>query len=91
MNKLDCGIIKDLLPLYVDNVCSEESKTIIEEHIADCPICETELVKLQNSPEITPEVDTDIELAVKNAGKRIKKGKKKVDNNLGILYYYHAV
>ena len=77
MNKLSCGIIKDLLPLYVDNVCSEESKTIIEEHIADCPICEAELMNLQSSPDVKAEIDTDINKAVKNAGKRIKKGKKK--------------
>ncbi len=77
MNKLSCGIIKDLLPLYVDNVCSEESKTIIEEHIADCPICEAELMNLQSSPDVKAEINTDINKAVKNAGKRIKKGKKK--------------
>lgn len=78
MSKTNCGIIKDLLPLYVDNVCSEESKNTVEEHIKDCPICEAELVKLQNAPEIKPEIDNDIDKAVKNAGKRIKKGKKKV-------------
>ena len=78
MNKLSCGIIKDLLPLYVDNVCSEESKTIIEEHIADCPICEAELMNLQSSPDVKAEIDTDINKAVENAGKRIRKGKKKV-------------
>ncbi len=77
MNKLSCGIIKDLLPLYVDNVCSEESKTIIEEHIADCPICEAELMNLQSSPDVKTEINTDINKAVENAGKRIKKGKKK--------------
>ena len=31
MNKLDCAVIKDLLPLYVDDVCSEKSKDLIEE------------------------------------------------------------
>ena len=77
MNKLSCGIIKDLLPLYVDNVCSEESKTIIEEHIADCPKCEAELMNLQSSPDVKAEINTDINKAIKNAGKRIKKGKKK--------------
>ena len=29
MNK-DCEIIKDLIPLYVDGVCSEESKAKVE-------------------------------------------------------------
>lgn len=28
-----CRVIEDLLPLYVDGICSEESKKMIEEHI----------------------------------------------------------
>lgn len=35
-----CGVIEDLLPLYVDGICSEESKRIVEEHIRDCKKCE---------------------------------------------------
>lgn len=77
MSKMNCEIIKDLLPLYIDNVCSDESRNAVEEHINNCPICEAELVKLQNAPEIKPEIDNDIDEAVKNAGKRIKKGKKR--------------
>jgi len=30
----NCGIINDLLPLYVDDACSEESKAAIEVHLA---------------------------------------------------------
>lgn len=29
MNYISCRIIEDLLPLYVDDVCSEESKKLI--------------------------------------------------------------
>ncbi len=41
MNK--CGVIKDLLPLYADEVCSADSKEIVEEHIASCADCKQEL------------------------------------------------
>ncbi len=37
--KYSCNIIKDLLPLYVDNVCSAESREITEQHLAECPDC----------------------------------------------------
>ena len=37
--KTNCEIIKDLLPLYNDNVCSAESRVLIEEHISECPSC----------------------------------------------------
>ncbi|MDE6594473.1 MAG: zf-HC2 domain-containing protein, partial [Oscillospiraceae bacterium] len=38
-----CNIIEDLLPLYADGICSEDTKTIIEHHIAVCPECREKL------------------------------------------------
>lgn len=40
---ISCGIIKDLLPLYHDGVCSEETKIIIEEHLKICDDCKSYL------------------------------------------------
>lgn len=37
--KYSCGIIRDLLPLYIDGVCSEESKKAMEEHLSECSDC----------------------------------------------------
>ena len=78
MSKLSCNIIKDLLPLYIDGVCSSDSVNAIEEHLRDCPLCEAEFMNLQNNTDIKPEIDKDIDKAVKNANKKIKKGKKRV-------------
>ena len=33
MSKVSCEIIKDILPLYYDNVCSDDSKRMVEEHL----------------------------------------------------------
>lgn len=76
MNKFDCDVIRDLLPLYADNVCSEKTTECVEEHLKYCSECSEELRKIKECP-IVPEVDEDLQKAVKNAGKRIKKGKKK--------------
>ncbi len=78
MSKLSCNIIKDLLPLYIDRVCSSDSVEAIEEHLKDCPLCEAELLNLQNNTDIKPNIDKDIDKAVKNANKKIKNGKKRV-------------
>jgi predicted anti-sigma-YlaC factor YlaD len=43
--KKHCFLIRDLLPLYHDNVCSEESRKLIEEHIETCKDCKSELEK----------------------------------------------
>ncbi len=34
-----CGIIQDLLPLYVDGACSQSSLEMIKEHLESCPEC----------------------------------------------------
>lgn len=46
-----CGIVKDLLPLYLDKVCSEESKTAVEEHLSECEGCRRyyETIKTDNT------------------------------------------
>ena len=36
---MKCRIIEDLLPLYLDDACSEESKGAVEEHLASCEAC----------------------------------------------------
>lgn len=36
---MDCTVIRDLIPLYVKNNCSEESRLAVEEHAAHCPDC----------------------------------------------------
>lgn len=38
-----CNVIKDLLPLYVDNVCSADSKEMVDEHLKTCSECQIEL------------------------------------------------
>ncbi|MBR2724423.1 MAG: zf-HC2 domain-containing protein [Ruminococcus sp.] len=36
---MECNIIKDLIPLYIDSCCSKESAQKIEEHIKICDSC----------------------------------------------------
>lgn len=37
--KISCNVIRDLLPLYLDQICSEESKDMIENHLTECEDC----------------------------------------------------
>ena len=34
-----CGIVRDLIPLYIDGVCSEESTEMVRNHIENCKEC----------------------------------------------------
>lgn len=53
--KLDCDVIRDLLPLYMDNVCSEKSKKIVEEHLSDCLDCKSFYDNLVETEEKEPD------------------------------------
>lgn len=65
-----CELIKDLLPLYADNVCTEESRKTVAEHLASCVRCRSELNKMQTEINITEKAEQDISI--------IKKIKRKI-------------
>lgn len=48
--KYSCGIIDDLLPLYLDGACSEESKTALEAHLQSCKACRVKMDRMKAEP-----------------------------------------
>ena len=40
---ITCKVIEDLLPLYADEICSDDSRTIVEHHVAECNECREKL------------------------------------------------
>lgn len=52
-----CGLIQDLLPLYYDEVCSQESRSLVEEHLAECPACRQWLADLQTETPLPEEAE----------------------------------
>ena len=58
--KHNCDIIKDLLPLYCDGVCSDASKAAVEEHIEECSGC-NEVYKNLTADSLCPVINTDDE------------------------------
>lgn len=53
---MNCNVIRDLIPLYLDECCSEESRLLVEEHTAQCADCKAllEEVKLPLAQEAAP-------------------------------------
>ncbi len=56
--KLPCEMIRDLLPLYHDNVCSEVSKTLVNEHLKVCDACNQILKGIQEEVDM-PKLEAD--------------------------------
>ena len=75
--KISCEIIKDLLPLYFDGVCSGDSRAAVDEHIAACGNCGAELREMRRAlPVINSEKENLKEAeAVMNLSKRLTREK----------------
>ena len=71
--KLNCKVIEDLLPLYLDEVCSEESRQLVEEHLADCEACR-KLVEATSKVECKKTEEEAVERAVvKRSFKKVRR------------------
>lgn len=52
--KLSCDIIRDLLPLYAEELASTDSKAAVREHLASCASCRKSYEEMKESPVIVP-------------------------------------
>ena len=46
---LECEVIRDLLPLYADEACSEQSRKLVNEHLLDCADCRDMLQRIREN------------------------------------------
>lgn len=64
----NCNIVKDLLPLYLEELCSEDSKNYVEEHLAQCEVCRNSCALLKPD-NLTADAAETMEI---NAFKKLK-------------------
>lgn len=55
--KMDCDVIRDLLPLYLEGIASEGSCKLIEEHISCCESCKAVLEQMRKITSIPMQTD----------------------------------
>ena len=48
-NKIPCEMVKDLLPLYVEELTQEKTNEEIRNHLEECPTCENKLQDMKIS------------------------------------------
>ena len=71
--KCSCNIIRDLMPLYIDGVCSEESKKIIEEHLEECEECRAYFSSMNEENKINEHLYDEKESQKISSFKAVKK------------------
>lgn len=62
-----CNLIKDILPLYVEDMASADTREFVSEHLEHCTECRAEVERMQKATKFIP--DTDIVPL-----KRVKRG-----------------
>lgn len=58
--KITCDIISDLIPSYIDDICTDDSRKLIEEHIRTCEKCRQKIHYMAdpiNCPEISEKAE----------------------------------
>lgn len=70
--KYNCNIVQDLIPLYVDNLSSEDSKNMIEEHLQECEVCK-KIVESSKDNTIEKTLNEEKTLVVNKHFKSVKK------------------
>ncbi len=69
--KITCNIIRDLLPLYAEDIANDDTKALIEEHIEGCASCMTKLEEMKQTQVIPNEVDNELIDKMKNKFTRV--------------------
>lgn len=69
---MNCEVIRDLLPLYVDDACSEETRRMVDEHLQACPDCANMLKELQSN-EIEEDLKEEKNEVIRYQAKRFKR------------------
>jgi len=84
--KTNCKIIEDLLPLYTDAVCSDESRKLVEEHLEECKACRAKLTAQKAEINVDKE-KIEQNLKAKDPFKKIRRNQRysKVGAVLGAL------
>lgn len=54
---ISCDIIRDLLPLYAEDMVSEDSKNLVDDHLCGCDACVKELAVLKKPQKVPVETD----------------------------------
>ncbi len=72
MSKFSCNTIKDILPLYVDEVVSDDTRNIVSEHLEHCENCRKKYESMKSEVSLPLDNSTKYLKQFKSAWKRKK-------------------
>ena len=73
MSKISCNIIKDLLPSYMENICSEDTKEFVNQHLKECKDCSALVKIMQETELVSNQTDQKMADSMKKVKKHVQK------------------
>lgn len=79
MSRISCNLTRDLFTVYLDDICSDESRELIEEHLQECEDCRQLLKSMKGKDEK--------ESSQKEQIRFFKKAQKYIDNRYKLVFF----
>ena len=68
--KLPCAVIRDLLPLYTENMVEPDTRDLVGQHLTKCPDCQKRFSEIEEAPESPVETIKPLQTLRKEIRKR---------------------
>ena len=78
--KKECAIVQDMLVLYEDDCLQEESRKMVEDHIAECQECRWVYEASEKMRDIQVQTQTESDLQIQKSASQIMKKIKRLNN-----------
>lgn len=88
--KFNCSVVDDLLPLYVEDICSEDSRAALEEHLQECVSCREKLARMKNGSIISDVKKKESQIQIIDYAKKIKRHRLKVGILAALISVFSA-
>lgn len=82
---MNCDVIRDLLPLYADDVCSAETRRMVDEHTRQCPAC-AKMLKQIRADEIETSLREEKNEVILYQAKRFKRRSATIGTTIAGLF-----
>lgn len=73
-NDLSCGVVRDLLPSYIEGLLGEDSREAVERHLETCPACTAQMKGMASPTEEVKAAEVEETAREVDFLKRVKKG-----------------
>lgn len=80
--KQNCDMVQDLLPLYIDEVCSGASSQMVREHLDACEKCRQMYCLLENDTDVQRELPREEDVLKKTS---LSLSRRAIHSALGVL------